>query len=94
MSKRPVLIAALLALVTAMTGPGGATAIQTTPVQTGGPSLAGQLLVATPELEDPNFRHTVVYMVEHNDRGAVGVVINRVLGPAPLGELLWQSASW
>jgi putative transcriptional regulator len=88
MSKRPVLIAALLALVTAMTGPGGATAIQTTPVQTGGPTLAGQLLVATPELEDPNFRHTVVYMVEHNDRGAVGVVINRVLGPAPLGELL------
>ena len=40
-------------------------------------STAGRLLVATPPLVDPNFDRTVVYMVEHNDQGALGVVINR-----------------
>ena len=40
-------------------------------------TTAGRLLVATPPLVDPNFDRTVVYMVEHNDQGALGVVINR-----------------
>jgi putative transcriptional regulator len=52
------------------------------------PSLAGQLLVATPELDDPNFSHTVVYIVQHDATGALGVVVNRVLGAGPLGKLL------
>jgi putative transcriptional regulator len=34
-------------------------------------------LVATPPLEDPNFDRTVVFMLEHNDEGAIGVVLNR-----------------
>ena len=51
-------------------------------------SLAGRMLVATPDLEDPNFRHTVVYMIRHDDDGAMGLVINRVLGSGPLGKLL------
>ena len=37
----------------------------------------GRLLVATPELQDPNFRRTVVLMLEHNDDGALGLVLNR-----------------
>lgn len=40
-------------------------------------SLKGHLLVATPELVDPNFHKTVVLMFEHNEQGAAGVVINR-----------------
>ncbi len=40
-------------------------------------SLKGQLLVATPRLLDPNFRKTVLLMLEHSDSGAVGVVLNR-----------------
>jgi hypothetical protein len=31
-----------------------------------GASLAGQLLVATPEMSDPRFRHNVILMVQHN----------------------------
>lgn len=50
--------------------------------------LAGQLLVATPDLEDPNFRQTVVYMVHHDEGGAMGLVLNRVLGTGPLDKLL------
>ena len=42
-----------------------------------GASLAGQLLVATPEMSDPRFRHTVILMVQHNKDGALGIVINR-----------------
>lgn len=38
---------------------------------------AGVLLVAHPELEDPNFRRSVVYLVEHNDEGSFGFVLNR-----------------
>ena len=33
---------------------------------------AGQLLVAEPELDDPNFDHTVVLMLHHDDEGALG----------------------
>ena len=51
-------------------------------------SLAGQLLVAAPDLEDPNFRQTVVYMIQHDADGAMGLVVNRVLGSGPLDELL------
>jgi putative transcriptional regulator len=40
-------------------------------------SLRGRLLVATPSLLDPNFFRTVVLLVEHNDEGAAGVVLNR-----------------
>jgi putative transcriptional regulator len=51
-------------------------------------SVAGRLLVATPELEDPNFYHTIVYMVKHDGGGAMGLVLNRVLGKGPVAELL------
>jgi putative transcriptional regulator len=40
-------------------------------------ALTGRLLVATPILGDPNFDHTVILVLEHNDEGAVGVVLNR-----------------
>ena len=40
-------------------------------------SLRGQLLVAGPDLGDPNFRRTVVLVGEHGDDGAMGVVLNR-----------------
>lgn len=37
----------------------------------------GTLLVAAPGLLDPNFRRTVVYIIEHRERGTLGVVLNR-----------------
>ncbi|MBP2475549.1 putative transcriptional regulator [Crossiella equi] len=37
----------------------------------------GTLLVATPGLLDPNFRRTVVYIIDHRDEGTLGVVLNR-----------------
>jgi putative transcriptional regulator len=40
-------------------------------------SLRGQLLIAGPNLLDPNFHRTVVLITEHNDDGAMGIVLNR-----------------
>ena len=40
-------------------------------------SLAGHFLVASRYLRDPNFAKSVVLMIQHDDEGAVGVVINR-----------------
>jgi putative transcriptional regulator len=40
-------------------------------------SLAGQLLVASPTLPDPNFARTVVLIGIHSEDGAMGVVLNR-----------------
>lgn len=40
-------------------------------------SLRGRLIVASPGLGDPNFRHTVVLILEHLEEGALGLVINR-----------------
>jgi putative transcriptional regulator len=42
-------------------------------------SLKGQLLISSAGLHDPNFRHTVVLVGEHNEDGALGVVLNRPL---------------
>ena len=38
--------------------------------------LQGQLLIASPELADPNFRRSVVLLIEHDENGAFGVVLN------------------
>ena len=40
-------------------------------------SLRGQLLVAAPDMLDPNFRRAVVLVGEHGDEGAMGIVLNR-----------------
>lgn len=40
-------------------------------------SLRGRLVVATPALGDSNFAHTVVFLLDHSDQGALGIVLNR-----------------
>jgi putative transcriptional regulator len=47
----------------------------------------GRLLLATPPLEDPNFDRTVIYVLEHHDEGALGLVLNRP-SPEELGDAL------
>ncbi len=42
-------------------------------------SLKGRLLISSGGLYNPNFRHTVVLIGEHDQTGAVGVVLNRPL---------------
>lgn len=49
--------------------------------------LTGRLVVATPLLDDPNFQRAVVLVLDHDEEGALGVVLNRASG-VPVGETL------
>ena len=40
-------------------------------------SLSGSLLVATPDLADPNFHRSVVLLLQHTAEGAMGVILNK-----------------
>jgi putative transcriptional regulator len=55
-------------------------------------SLRGQLLVAAPVLLDPNFVRTVILIAEHNDEGALGIVLNRP-SEATVGDVVPDLAS-
>jgi len=52
-------------------------------------NLTNQFLIAMPNMGDPNFDHTVTFICEHNEDGALGLVINRPTGMR-LGEILSQ----
>ncbi len=52
-------------------------------------SLINQLLIAMPGMADPNFNSTVTLICEHNNEGALGIVINRPLD-LQLGGLFEQ----
>src|SRR4029077_13162165 len=51
-------------------------------------NLTGKLLVATPEMGDPRFAETVIYVVKHNIEGAFGLVINRPMAKGSIDDLL------
>jgi putative transcriptional regulator len=48
--------------------------------------MRGKLLVASPNLHGPTFQRTVIAILEHNDDGALGVVVNRP-GEIPLADV-------
>ncbi|MGW0020131.1 YqgE/AlgH family protein [Rhodococcus sp. NPDC003382] len=50
---------------------------------------AGSLLVSATDLVEPTFRRTVVYIIEHNESGSFGVVLNR-LSDTAVGAVLPQ----
>ena len=41
------------------------------------PSLVNHFLIAMPSMLDPNFSGTLIYVCEHNEKGALGLVVNR-----------------
>lgn len=52
--------------------------------------LTGQLLVAMPQMRDPRFARSVIYMCAHNADGAMGLVVNRRVGSITFDDLLQQ----
>lgn len=56
--------------------------------------LTGRFLIAMPHLADPNFRHTVVLVLDHDNEGCFGVIINRP-GPLTVSDLCQsQQIDW
>lgn len=50
--------------------------------------LTGQLLIATPALSDGCFDRSVVFLCEHSQNGAMGVMVNHPIANIRLGEIL------
>jgi putative transcriptional regulator len=51
-------------------------------------SLTGQLLIAMPQLDDPFFARSVVYLFEHSEEaGAMGLVVNKLIDSITIDEL-------
>jgi putative transcriptional regulator len=51
------------------------------------PSLAGQLLVAAPSMDDPRFEGAVILIVQHGPDGALGIIINKPIGETSLSKV-------
>src|SRR3954469_23010410 len=50
--------------------------------------LDGQMLIATPGMQDERFARSVVYMCAHSSEGAMGIVVNRPAGNISFPDLL------
>lgn len=55
-----------------------------------GTSLVGQVLIAMPQMGDPRFERSVIYICAHSGDGAMGIVINRAMEEVVFTELLPQ----
>ena len=53
-------------------------------------SLSGKVLVASEGMPDPRFQETVIYMIEHDETGAFGLVVNKPTAIGPVGAILDQ----
>ena len=53
-----------------------------------GAYITGKLLIAMPHMPDDRFKNTVIIMLENNEKGAWGIVINKPLTLIPLGSLI------
>jgi putative transcriptional regulator len=87
---RPILALASLLILLALGAPIAAQQPDDAPQQTPEKfaSLAGQLLVATPSMEDRRFEHSVILIARHNKEGAFGLIINRPAIERSLSQLL------
>ncbi len=52
--------------------------------------LTGQLLVAMPQMEDPRFVRSVIYLCAHSADGAMGLVVNKLMDNITFPDLLDQ----
>ena len=53
-------------------------------------SVKNYFLVATKKMTDPRFKNTVIIMLENNEKGAMGLVINKPLYSIPLSSLIYK----
>ena len=51
-------------------------------------SVKDFFLIATEKISDSRFKKTVILMLEHDEKGAIGIVINKPLGKITLGSLI------
>ena len=52
--------------------------------------LHGKLLIAMPSLPDPRFERSVIFMISHSLEGAMGLIVNKPIGPLGFRDLMEQ----
>ena len=52
--------------------------------------LAGQILIATPSMQDPQFAGSIICVCAHSEEGAMGLVLNRPMEGLSFDDLLKQ----
>ena len=58
--------------------------------QTSDGYLTGQLLIAMPQMADARFARSVVFICAHNEDGAMGLVVNKLIGSLSFADLMEQ----
>ena len=48
----------------------------------------GSLLVSTPDMLDPRFSRSVIYLISHNEKGAMGFIINKPIDDIQLSDII------
>ena len=51
-------------------------------------SLGGLVLAASEDMADPRFKESVIYLVDHDDEGAFGLIVNKPFAVGPIAALL------
>ncbi|QBF33544.1 YqgE/AlgH family protein [Thalassococcus sp. S3] len=53
-------------------------------------NLTGKLLIAMPGMGDPRFERAVIYLCDHSEKGAMGLIVNKPADGVRLSDLLEQ----
>ena len=53
----------------------------------------GSLLVSTPDILDPRFSRSVIYLISHNEKGAMGFIINKPIEGIYLRDIIRVNGS-
>jgi putative transcriptional regulator len=53
-------------------------------------SLTGQLLIAMPQMQDPRFMRSVIFLCAHSNEGAMGIVVNKLVEKPSMSDVLGQ----
>jgi putative transcriptional regulator len=63
---------------------------KTKPTEPESLSLTGQILIAMPQMGDPRFSQSVIFLCAHSADGAMGIIVNRPLTKPNFADLLRQ----
>jgi putative transcriptional regulator len=80
--------AAMLAATLAATACAPVTPAAEGPARAVAEGIAGRLLVAAADMPDPRFARSVIFVVRHDDNGAMGLVVNHAIGSSSVAKLL------
>ena len=68
----------------------GITSLTGTMFKMESPFLSGKLIIAMPNMGDPRFKRSVVCICAHNEDGAIGIIINKIIESLSFSKIIKQ----